>query len=86
MYSIKNREDLEILNHLVSLESQVKTVRLQDNPGKQNFQEDMKRVFEPVTKSNKDVSEGVTKTVTENSIKNNKALENFSQRTFRNHE
>ena len=53
------------LNELVSLGSQVKAVRLQDKLGKQNFHEDMKKVFEPVTKSTKDVSEGVTKTMTE---------------------
>ena len=30
LYSIKNKEDLQILNELVSLEGQVKAVRLQD--------------------------------------------------------
>ena len=30
LYSIKNKEDLEILNESVSLEGQVKAVRLQD--------------------------------------------------------
>ena len=38
----------------------------------------MKKVFEPVTKSIKDVSEEVTKTMTEDSIKNNQALENLN--------
>ena len=75
MYSIKDTESLENLQELVSLESKVKTVRLQDKLGKQNFHEDMKKVFEPVTKSFKDVYEEVTKTMTENSIKNNQALE-----------
>ena len=42
LYSIKDREDLEKLNELVSLEDQVKTVRLQDKLGKQNFHEDVK--------------------------------------------
>ena len=37
LYSIKNREDLENLNELVSLQDQVKVVRLQDKLGKQNF-------------------------------------------------
>ena len=60
LYSIKNIEDLEIINALVSLESQVKAVRLQDKLGKQNFHEDMKKIFERVTESNKDVSEEVT--------------------------
>ena len=34
----------------------------------------MKKKFEPVTETNKDVSEDVTKTMTETSIENNKAL------------
>ena len=37
LYSIKNREDLEKLNELTSLQNQVKTVRLQEKLGKQNF-------------------------------------------------
>ena len=80
LYAIKNVDDLENLNELVSLESQVKAVRLQDKLGKQNFYEDKKKVFEPVTKSIKDVSEEVTKTMTENSIKNKHALENLKNK------
>ena len=75
LYSIKNTEELEKINELVSLQNQVKVDRLQDKLGKQNFLEDKKKVFEPVTKSIKDVSEEVTKTMTENSIKINRALE-----------
>ena len=45
LYSIKDREDLENLEELVSLENQVKVVRLQDKLGKQNFHEDMKKSF-----------------------------------------
>ena len=77
LYSFKNREDLENSNELVSLKSQVKAVRLQEKFGKQNFHEDIKKVFEPVSKSIKDASEGVTKTMAEKSIKNNRALENL---------
>ena len=51
LYSIENTEDLKNLNKLVSLENQVKAVRLQDKLGKQNIHEDKKKVFEPVTKS-----------------------------------
>ena len=58
----------------------MKTVRLQDDLGKQNFHEDMKRVFEPVTKSIKDISEDVTKTITETSKDNNLALENLNDK------
>ena len=80
LYSIKDREDLEKFNELLSLENQVKLVKLQDKLGKQNFHEDMKKVFEPVTKTIKDVSEEVTKTMTEKSIKNNQALENLKNK------
>ena len=78
LYSVKNREDLENLNELVSLQDQVKTVRLQDKLGKQNFHEDMKKVFEPVTKSFEKTSENLTKPITETSIKNNLAIENIN--------
>ena len=78
LYSVKNREDLENLNELVSLQDQVKTVRLQDKLGKQNFHEDMKKVFEPVTKSLEITSENLTKAITETSIKNNLAIENIN--------
>ena len=80
LYSIKDRENLENLNELVSLEKQVKVVRLQDKLGKQNFHEDMKRVFEPVTKSLENNSQDITKTITETSIKNNQAIENLNNK------
>ena len=78
LYSIKNRKDLENLNDLVSLQDQVKVVKLQDKLGKQNFHEDMKKVFEPVTKSLENTSENLTKAITETSIKNNLAIENIN--------
>ena len=80
LYSIKDREDLEYLNELVSLQNQVKTVRLQDKLGKQNFLEDMKKVFEPVTKSLENTSQDITKTITETSVKNNQAIENLNNK------
>ena len=79
LYSIKNREGLENLNELVSLQDQVKVVKLQDKLGEQNFHEDMKKVFEPVTKSLKNTSENLTKAITETSIKNNQAIENLNK-------
>ena len=78
LYSIKDREDLEKLEELVSLQNQVKVGKLQDKLGEQNFHEDMKKVFEPVTKSLENTSENITKTLTENSIKNNLAIENIN--------
>ena len=61
LYSIKDRQDLEKLNELVLLQDQVKAVRLKDKLGKQNFHEDMKKVFEPVTKSLEKTSQHITK-------------------------
>ena len=80
LYSIKNREDLENLEELVSLQDQVKVVRLQDKLGKQNFHEDMKKVFEPVTKSLENTSETLTKAITESSKENNLVLENLNNK------
>ena len=80
LYSIKDREDLEKLEDLVSLQNQVKVVKLQDKLGEQNFHEDMKKVFEPVTKSLKNTSENRTKTLIETSNNNNKALENLNEK------
>ena len=73
LYSIKDREDLENLEELRSLQDQVKVVRLQDKLGKQKFHEDMKKVFEPVTKSLENTSENLTKAIT-----NNNAIENIN--------
>ena len=81
LFPIKDRKDLEKLNEAVLLQNQVKVVRLQDKLGKQNFHEDMTKVFEPLTDTLKKTSENITKTITENSINNNKAIENFNEKT-----
>ena len=78
LYSIKDREDLENLEELVSLQNQVKNVKLQNKLGEQNFHEDMKKVFKPVTKSLQNTSENLTKAITETSLKNNQAIENIN--------
>ena len=80
MFPIRNIEDLKDLNELVSLQAQVKTVRLQDKLGKQNFHEDMKKVFEPVAKSLEDTSQDITKIISETSLKNNQAIENLNNK------
>ena len=80
LFAINNREDLENLYELVSLQDQVKAVRLQDNLGKQNSHEHMKKAFEPVTKAIEDVSEDVTKTMMITSKENNQALENLNNK------
>ena len=78
LFPIKNREDLEKLKQLVSLQNQVKIVSLQDKLREQNFHEDMKKVYEALTDTIKNVSENISKTLTESSINNNKAIENLN--------
>ena len=80
LFPIKNREDLEKLNELVSLQNQVKTVRLQDKLGEQNFREDLKKVIEPVTNTIKNASKNISKILTESSINNNKTIENLNEK------
>ena len=80
MFPIKDREDLEKLNEAVSLQNEIKIVRLQDKLGEQNFHEDMTKVFEPLTDTHKKTSDNITKTITENSIINNKAIENLNEK------
>ena len=70
MFPIGNlKKDLHKLNESVSLQNQVKVVRLQDKLGKQNFHEDMEEVFEPLADTLKKTSEIITKTITETSTK-----------------
>ena len=80
MFPIKDREDLQKLNELVSLQNQVNEVRLQDRLGEQNYHEDSKKLFKPMTDAIKNTSESITKTLTENSINNNKAIENLNEK------
>ena len=80
LFPIRNVEDLQNLNEAVSLQNQVKDVRLQDKLGKQNFHEDMTEVFEPLTDTQKKTSENITKSITKNSINNNKAIENLNEK------
>ena len=80
MFPKKNLEDLKDLNKLVSLENQGKIVKWQNRLGKQIFHEDMKQNFATVPKSIKDVSEEMTKTITEFSIKNIKAIKNLNEK------
>ena len=63
LFAVNNREDSENLNKLVSLQDQVKAVRIQDKLGRQHFHEDMKNVIEPVL-TKKNTSEKITKTIT----------------------
>ena len=80
MLPIKNIEDLQKLNETVSLQNQVHKVRLQDKLGEQNYHEDAKKLFKPMSDVVKNTSENITKTLTENSNNNNKATENLSEK------
>ena len=80
LYAIRNVDDLENLHELASLQDQVKVVRLQDKLGKQNFHENLKKVFEPVSKSLENTSQDITKTITETSINNNQVIEDINNK------
>ena len=80
LFPIKKSENVEKVEEIASIKIQVEDLRLQDKLGKQTFHEDMEREFEPVTKSTKDVSEEVTKIMTETSASNNKALEKINDK------
>ena len=80
LYSIKNVEDLKKLDEAVSLQNQVQEVRLQDMLGEQNYHEDTKKLFKPMTDTIRNTSENVIKTLAENSINNNKTIENLNEK------
>ena len=82
LFPIRNVEDLQNLNEAVSLQNQVKLVRLQDKLGNQNFHEDMTKVYKPLTDTIKNVSENITKTLTESSINNNKAISDLNEKVL----
>ena len=82
MFPIRNVEDLQNSNQAVPLQNQVKVVRLRDKLGKQKFHEDLKEVFEPITKSLEKTSQNITKTITETSNKNNKAISDLNEKVL----
>ena len=80
LYSIKTREKSEKLEELASLRNQAEEMKLQEKLGKQNFHENIRKVFEAVTNTIEDTSRDISKSGTETSIKNNKALENLNNK------
>ena len=80
LYPINNREDLQKLNDALLLQNQVQEVRLQNKLGDQNYHEDINKFFKPMTDELKNTSEIITRTLTENSINNNKAIENLNEK------
>ena len=49
LFPTKNRDDLEKLEELTSIQNQIEEVRLQDKLGKQNFHEKIEKLFEPLS-------------------------------------
>ena len=82
LYPINNREDLQKLNDAVLLQNQVQEVRLQNKLGDQNYHEDIKKFFKPMADEIKNTSENITKTITESSFNNNKAIENLNEKVL----
>ena len=80
LYSIDNRDDLEKIDKLVSLQNQVKELRLQDKFGKQNFHENIYKVFERVTETIKITSEDLTKIMMLTTKENNKTPEKLNDK------
>ena len=76
LFAIKNREDLE---ELASPKDRVEEVRLQDRLGKQNYHHNTTKLFEPLTDAIKK-HQDITNTMTETSIRNNKALEDLNEK------
>ena len=67
---------------MATLQNQVKAVRLQEKLGKQNFLEDLKKLYKPLTDLIKDVFENVTKTISETSMKNTKAISDLNEKVL----
>ena len=82
LYPINNRENLQKLDEADSLQNQVNEVRLQDKLGDQNYHENAKKLFKPMTDAINNTSETITKTLTEISINNNKAIENLNEKNL----
>ena len=80
LYAIRDIEDLDKLNELISLKNEVQEVKFQDKLGEQNYHEDLKKLFKPVTDEIKNTSENISKTLTESSVNNNKAIENLNEK------
>ena len=74
---------MEKLNEFVSLKYQRDEIPLQDNLGKQNFFEIVRFLYEPLRDTIKDFPRDSTESITETSIKNNKALENLNDKLLK---
>ena len=82
IYAREIKDDLKDLEKLNNLQSKVKHVRLVEKLSKQGYHYDISELFEPVTDTIKNTCEDITKTITETSIKNNKALESLNEKVL----
>ena len=82
MFPIKNRGELEKLEKPASLKNQVIELRLQDKLGKQNFHENIKKLYDPFANKIEDTSRDITKVMTETSNINIKALEHLNEKVL----
>ena len=80
MFPIKDLEDLEKLNELVSLQDQVKAVRLQAKLGNQKFHEGIKNYSNQLLNHLKTPLKMKQKTITETSFKDNQAMESLNKK------
>ena len=100
MYSIHNRNDLELAKKLQETKSLIKAERLKEKLGRQDFHYDMEEVFEPVTENQKqikkvsetqiqalnDSTESTTKAIRESSKILNKNLQKSIQQGIENYD
>ena len=80
LFPINNREDLRKLDDAVSLQNQVKAVRLQDKFGEQNYHQNGEKLYKPLTDTVKYTCENLTKAIIESSIMNNEALNDLNNK------
>ena len=81
LFPIENVEDLQKLNKSISIESQVKAVRLEDRLGEQNYHHKTEKLFEPVVDiTRKNFKRSDKNFVTEISNNNNKAIEKINEK------
>ena len=83
LYGLYNENDLEKLNELASLKNQVEELGLQDQMGKQNFHDDMKKLVEPNTDIVEDVSTDLKKPLTETSKMGYKPVSNLKENVLK---
>ena len=80
LFSIKNKEDLQRLEELASLQNPVEETQLQVRLVKQNLHENIKKVIEPITNTTKNTSENITKMMMLTSKESNKAIGNINDK------